>query len=81
MVSRLFMLFALMVVIAAAWAALVTLLLPPLNPWLARVLGGDGQAVGTERRRPRGRHSLVFGLSLLFLALRCSFSNRSCAAV
>ena len=72
MASRLFMLLALVVVIAATWATLATLFLPPLTlgwrefykamvrRWVrnAAVLG-----VGTV---------LVFVLWVLFLALRCS---------
>lgn len=80
MASRLFVLLALVIVIAAAWAALVTLFLPPLTlgwrefyeamirRWIRNVavLG-----VGTV---------LVFVLWLLVLALGCRFSGRSCAA-
>ena len=80
MASRLFLLLALVVVIAAAWAALVTLFSPPftlgwrefyeamVRRWVRNVavLG-----VGTV---------LVFALWLLFLALRCSLFGRSCAA-
>ena len=80
MASRLFVLLALVIVIAAAWAALVTLFLPPLTlgwrefyeamirRWVRNVavLG-----VGTV---------LVFVLWLLVLALGCRFSGRSRAA-
>jgi len=80
MASRLFVLLALVIVIAATWAALVTLFLPPLTVgwrefyeamirrWVRNVavLG-----VGTV---------LVFVLWLLVLALGCRFSGRSCAA-
>jgi uncharacterized oligopeptide transporter (OPT) family protein len=80
MVNRLFMLLALVVVIAAAWAALVTLFSPPLT------LGWREFYEAMARRWVRNvavlgvGTVLVFVLWLLFLALRCSFSSRSGAA-
>src|SRR5262249_27974444 len=80
MTGRLFMLLALVVVIAAAWAALVTLFSPPLT------LGGREFSEAMVRRWVRNvavlgvGTVLVFVLWLLFLALRCSFSGRSCAS-
>ena len=80
MTGRLFMLLALVVVIAAAWAALVTLFSPPLT------LGWREFSEAMVRRWVRNvavlgvGTVLVFVLWLLFLALRCSFSGRSCAA-
>ena len=80
MASRLFMLLALVVVVAAAWAALVTLFLPPLT------LGGREFYEAMVRRWVRNvgvlgiGTVLVFVLSLLFLALRCSLFGRGCAA-
>ena len=80
MASRLFMLLALVVVVAAAWAALVTLFLPPLT------LGGREFYEAMVRRWVRNvgvlgiGTVLVFVLWLLFLALRCSLSGRGCAA-
>ncbi|TMA65633.1 MAG: hypothetical protein E6J69_12440 [Deltaproteobacteria bacterium] len=79
MASRLFLLLALVVVIAAAWAALVTLFSPPLTlGWrefseamVRRWVNVAVLGVGTV---------LVFALWLLFLALRCSLFGRSCAA-
>ena len=71
MASRLFMLLALVVVIAAAWAALVTLFSPPLT------LGGREFYEAMVRRWARNvavlgvGTVLVFVLWLLFLGLRC----------
>jgi len=73
MASRLFMLFALVVVIAAAWAALVTLFLPPLT------LGWREFYEAMVRRWVRnvavlgGGTALALVLWLLFLALRRSW--------
>ncbi len=72
MASRLFLLLALVIVIAAAWAALVTLFSPPLT------LGGREFSEAMVRRWVRNvavlgvGTVLVFALWLLFLALRCS---------
>ena len=80
MASRLFMLLALVVVVAVAWAALVTLFSPPLT------LGGREFYEAMVRRWVRNvailgvGAVLVYALWLLFLALRCSISGRSCAA-
>jgi len=80
MTSRLFLLLALVVVIAAAWAALVTLFSPPLT------LGWREFSEAMVRRWVRNvavlgvGTVLVFALWLLFLALRCSLFGRSCAA-
>ena len=80
MAGRLFVLLALVVVIAAAWAALVTLLVPPLT------FGWRGFYEAMVRRWVRNvavlgvGTVLVFALWLLFLALRCRVSRRSCAA-
>ena len=80
MASRLFLLLALVVVIAAAWAALVTLFSPPLT------LGWREFYEAMVRRWVRNvailgvGAALVYALWLLFLALRCTISGRSCAA-
>ena len=80
MASRLFLLLALVVVIAAAWAALVTFFSPPLT------LGWREFYEAMVRRWVRNvavlgvGTVLVFALWLLFLALRCSLSGRGCAA-
>ena len=74
------MIVALVVVIAAAWAALITLFSPPLT------LGWREFYEAMVRRWVRNvavlgaGTVLVFVLWLLFLTLRCSFSGRSCAA-
>jgi len=74
------MFLALVVVIAAVWAALVTLFLPPLT------LGWREFYEGMVRRWVRNvavlgvGTVLVFVLWVLFLALRCSVSGRSCVA-
>ena len=79
MTSRLFLLLALMIVIAPAWAALVTLFSPPLT------LGWGEFSDAMVRRWVRNvavlgvGTVLVFVLWLLFLALRCNFSDRGCA--
>ena len=78
MAGRLFILLALVVVIAAAWAALVTLFTPPLT------LGWREFSDAMVRRW--GRNVAVLGVGtvlvgvlwLLFLALQCNFSSRSC---
>ena len=80
MAGRLFVLLALVIVIAAAWAALVTLFVPPLT------LGWREFYEAIVRRWVRNvailgvGTVLVFALWLLFLALCCRVSGRSCAA-
>ena len=73
MASRLFVLLALVIVIAAAWAALVTLFLPPLT------LGWREFYEATVRRWVRNvavlgvGTVLVFVLWLVVLAFHCAF--------
>ena len=77
MASRLFVLLALVVMIAAAWAALVTLFVPPLT------LGWREFYEAMVRRWVRNvavlgaGTVLVFVLWHLLLAFRCSFTGRS----
>jgi len=61
MASRLFMLLALVVVVAAAWAALVTLFLPPLT------LGGREFYEAMVRRWVRNVGVLGIGTVLVFV--------------
>jgi uncharacterized oligopeptide transporter (OPT) family protein len=76
--TRLFLLLALVVMIAAAWAALVTLFSPPLT------LGWGEFSDAMVKRWARNvavlgvGTVLVFVLWLLFLAFQCNFSSRSC---
>jgi hypothetical protein len=61
MASRLFMLLALVVVVAAAWAALVTLFLPPLT------LGGREFYEAMVRRWVKNVGVLGIGTVLVFV--------------
>jgi hypothetical protein len=79
MAGRLLVLVALVVVIAAAWAALVTLFTPPLT------LGWREFYEAMVRRWVRNAAVLGVGMAFLFvlwlvvLGLRGHFSGRSCA--